>query len=72
MRSKIPHINIGYYVNMKTVEAVHKALDIPLGKTIMSNKMNGMNGMNGVMQDEEEGEIVEEEVADIYGQDDII
>ncbi len=32
LRKRIPNVNIGYYVNIKTIEAVHRALDIPLGR----------------------------------------
>lgn len=32
MRQKIARVNIAYYVNMRTIEAVHQALDIPLGR----------------------------------------
>ena len=32
MRAKIPNVNIAYYINMKIIETVHKALDIPLGR----------------------------------------
>lgn len=56
-------MSIGYYVNMRTVEAVYRALDIPMGD------MN-RGKMNGVM-DEEDGEIVEEEVDTIYGHDEV-
>lgn len=56
-------MNIGYYVNMRTVETVYRALDIPMGD------MN-RGKMNGVM-DEEDGEIVEEEVDNIYGHDEV-
>lgn len=31
MREKIPNVNVAYYVNMPTIEAIHRALDIPLG-----------------------------------------
>lgn len=63
MKSRIPNMSIGYYVNMRTVEAVYRALDIPMGD------MN-RGKMNGVM-DEEDGEIVEEEVDNIYGHDEV-
>jgi len=66
MKNKIPSLNMAYYVNMRTIEAVHRALDIPLSRTITS-KMNGM--VNG---EEEDGEIVEEEVDHMYmGGDDV-
>lgn len=34
MRSKIPNLNMSYYVNMKTVERIHQLLDIPLRKSV--------------------------------------
>lgn len=61
MKSRIPALNMTYYVNMRTIESVHRALDIPLSHTITS-KMNGMYGGG----EEEEGEVVEEEVDHIY------
>ena len=33
MRNRIPKLNMPYYVNMKTIEAVHRALDIPMKDT---------------------------------------
>ncbi|OWF41021.1 intraflagellar transport protein 140 homolog [Mizuhopecten yessoensis] len=62
MKSRIPALNMAYYVNMRTIESVHRALDIPLSRTITS-KMNGMYGGGG---EEEDGEIVEEEVDQMY------
>lgn len=32
MRQRIPNVNEAYYVNIRTIEAVHRALDIPLGR----------------------------------------
>ncbi|XP_077980431.1 intraflagellar transport protein 140 homolog [Glandiceps talaboti] len=60
MRSRIPTVNIAYYVNMRTVEAIHKALEIPLRR--------GMGAeMKGKLSDDEDGDVVEEE---IYNGDD--
>ncbi|XP_070580461.1 intraflagellar transport protein 140 homolog isoform X2 [Ptychodera flava] len=60
MRKRVPAMNMAYYVNMRTVEAIHKALDIPLGR--------GMAGdMKDRISDEEDGDVVEEE---IYNGDD--
>lgn len=56
-------MSIGYYVNMRIVEVVYRVLDIFMGD------MN-RGKMNGVM-DEEDGEIVEEEVDNIYGYDEV-
>ena len=58
MRLKIPNVNMAYYVNLRTIEAIYRALDMPLPKTITSRAVNGYGG------EEEDGEIVEEEVVD--------
>ncbi|XP_052071458.1 intraflagellar transport protein 140 homolog isoform X2 [Mytilus californianus] len=65
MRMRIPSVNMAYYVNIRTIEAVYRALDMPLPKTITSTAINGYGG------GEEDGEIVEEEVVDQinYGDD---
>lgn len=62
---RIPSVNMAYYVNIRTIEAVYRALDMPLPKTITSTAINGYGG------GEEDGEIVEEEVVDQinYGDD---
>ncbi|XP_052768007.1 intraflagellar transport protein 140 homolog [Mya arenaria] len=60
MKGRVSGVNIAYYVNMRTIQAVHQALDIPLSNTIDTSKMNGFRGGGG--QEEEDGEIVEEEV----------
>ena len=68
MKGRISSVNLAYYVNMRTIEAVHQALDIPLSRTIDTSKMNGYRSVMG--QEEEDGEIVEEEVA-MYNDNDI-
>lgn len=32
LRKRIPNVNVAYYVNMRVIEAVHNALNIPLGQ----------------------------------------
>lgn len=32
MRSKIPNVNMAYYVNMAVIENIHRALGIPMGR----------------------------------------
>lgn len=59
MKGRISGVNMSYYVNMRTLQAVHQALDIPLSNTIDSSKMNGYRSAG---HEEEDGEIVEEEV----------
>ena len=51
MRDRIQNVNMSYYVSMKTLEAIHKALDIP---------MTGINGM----QDEDQGEQLDDDIVD--------
>lgn len=55
---RIPNVNMAYYINVRTIESVYRALDMPLPKTITDRTMNGYGG------EEEDGEIVEEEVVD--------
>lgn len=62
---KVPRRNLAYYVNMKTIEAIHRALDIPLSKTITTNDMNGVRAS----VEEEDGEEVEEDVIDDFTED---
>ena len=67
MKGRISSVNMAYYVNMRTIEAVHQALDIPLSRTINPSQMNGYRSAG---HEEEDGEIVEEEVA-MYNDNDI-
>ena len=32
MRRKIPNLNMAFFVNLKVVEGVHRALGVPLGR----------------------------------------
>eukprot|EP00050_Salpingoeca_kvevrii_P007157 m.294179 g.294179 ORF g.294179 m.294179 type:complete len:1361 (-) comp12942_c0_seq1:503-4585(-) len=41
MRQKIENVNIAYYVNMRTIETVHRALDIPLGRGLGAEDQGG-------------------------------
>ena len=52
MRQRVPTVNMAYYVNLKTVESIHKAVGVPLGR--------GMGAERDL--NEEDGEEVEEEV----------
>ncbi|XP_019615052.1 PREDICTED: intraflagellar transport protein 140 homolog [Branchiostoma belcheri] len=61
MRQRIPTVNMAYYVNMRTIEAVHRALDIPLGRGMGAEK-----NMRAESMEEDEGEEVEEDVAEDY------
>ncbi len=59
LRSRLKGGNPAYYVNTRTIEAIHRALDIPLSQTINSDKMNGFRS-----PEDEEGDFIEEDVAD--------
>lgn len=60
MCNQIPKVNMAYYVNIKTLEAVHRALDIPL------KDVGGMNGFHMGGGEEEDGEEIDEDVDDGY------
>ncbi len=66
MRNKIPRVNMPFYVDMKTIQAVHKALDIPL----KDQERNG-NGfrLGGQGEEEEDGVEMEEEVLEDLPED---
>eukprot|EP00057_Strongylocentrotus_purpuratus_P021032 XP_011675506.1 PREDICTED: intraflagellar transport protein 140 homolog [Strongylocentrotus purpuratus] len=68
MRSRIATVNMAYYINIRTIEAVHQALDIPLGRGTGAEK-KGMVMGNDLGQDEDDGEEVEEEVQEDYNED---
>ena len=60
LKSRLPRVNLAYYVNMKTIEQIHRALDIPM-------KEQASGGVNGYRNSPEEmGEEVEEEVVESY------
>ena len=63
MKARIPKVNLAYYVNMKTIESIHRALDIPMSK---GTAVNGVHLGGG---EEEDGEEVEEDVVDEYRDD---
>lgn len=54
-------MNILYYVNMKTIESIYKALDIPMPRNfnVQSQKTSGVYAGSA---DEDDGEEVDEEV----------
>ena len=63
MRGRLPGVQLAFYVNMKTIEAVHRALDLPISNKATDNRLNGFS-RGGGEEEEEEGEFVEEEVID--------
>ncbi|XP_022095457.1 intraflagellar transport protein 140 homolog isoform X2 [Acanthaster planci] len=60
MRGRIPTVNMAYYVNMRTIEAVHRALDIPLGRGIGAETAGGQG---------EDDDDVEEDVQEDFQED---
>jgi len=67
LRQRIPSVNMAYYVSLKTIENIHKALDIPLGRGVGADthKNGFVNGnSNAEEEDEEEEDFVEEAVPD--------
>ena len=68
LQGRLPGIHLTYYVNMRTIEAIHKALALPMDKIAVPHRMNGFRAGGGGENEEEEGEFVEEEVIDdMYG-----
>jgi len=63
MKGRISGVNMAYYVNMRTIQTVHQALDIPFSGADTKH-MNGFRAGG----EEEDGDIVEEDVP-IYNDD---
>ncbi|CAL1531559.1 unnamed protein product [Lymnaea stagnalis] len=63
LQSRLPGIHLGYYVNMKTIEAIHRALSLPMDRGLKSERMNGFR-MGAGDNEDDIGEFVEEEVID--------
>ena len=67
MRQRIPNVNMVYYVDVRTLEAVHSALGIPLGRGIGAEVQRGRVGGEGGGEEESDGEeSVGEEVEEGY------
>ena len=62
MRQHMPSVNMTYYINIKTIETVHSALEIPLGRGVGAEGERGGEGRREEEMSEEEsvGEDVEE------------
>ena len=58
MRARIPTVNMAYYINIRTIETIHQALDIPLGRGMGAE---GGGGDTGIDDDDEVEEDVQEE-----------
>ncbi|XP_074648558.1 intraflagellar transport protein 140 homolog [Tubulanus polymorphus] len=68
MRARIPKVNLSYYINSQTIEAIYGALDLPLDRQYAAkDKINGVQVIHGV--DDEDGEEVEEEVDEMINGD---
>ena len=68
MKVRIPKVNLAYYVNMRTIENIHRALDIPVPK----GAVPAVNGVSMGGGEEEDGEEVEEDVVDDFPNDDSV
>ncbi|KAG8145550.1 putative Intraflagellar transport protein [Naja naja] len=55
MRKKIPCVNLNYYVNQQTVEAVHRGLGIPLGRNTAPERLR-----HNSVEDKEIEEVADE------------
>ena len=69
LRQRIPTVNMAYYVDIRTIEAVHSALGIPLGRGVGAEGLIGSGaGVGGAIREEgSEGEdSVDEEVEEGY------
>ena len=62
----MPNANMSFYVNMRTIEVIHKSLDIPLGRGMGGDDKPVMNGGGG---SEDEGEELEEELEEEVRED---
>jgi len=62
LRSNAPKVSIANHIDQHALEAIHRALDIPF-KDVPVSPSNGYHGyaING--DDEQDGEIVDEDVA---------
>ncbi|CAB4013108.1 intraflagellar transport 140 homolog, partial [Paramuricea clavata] len=58
LRQRVPSVNMSFYVNIRTIEVIHKALDIPLERGVQHKVIT--NGDAGGSEDE--GEILDEAV----------
>ena len=47
----MPHVNMAYFINMRVIETVHRALDIPLGRGMGAEMLQ-----DDVIEEEIEGE----------------
>ena len=52
MRQRIPNVNMAYYVNMATIERVHRSLGIPLGRGMGGEETTDGDGLADEIDDE--------------------
>lgn len=54
MRRRVPNVNMAYFINMRVIEAVHHALDIPLGRGMGAEKSHDVDRVEEEIEDEVE------------------
>ncbi len=61
LRNRVPKVNVQQFVDIRALEAIYKALDMPVkGLGSPQRQVNGFNAS----PEEEDGEEVEEDVVD--------
>ena len=58
LHHRLPTVNLAHHIDMKTIEAIHKALGIPLGRGVGGGVTHKLPGND--IEEESEGENVEE------------
>ena len=69
MRQRIPTVNMVYYVDIRTLEAIHSALGIPLGRGIGADVQHGSGRVSGDAGGEEEEEEEESDGEESVGEE---
>nr|CAB3255295.1 intraflagellar transport protein 140 homolog [Phallusia mammillata] len=54
LRARVPSINLSYYVSMRTLEAVHRAVGVPLGRGVNYANGDAERGAHDDMDDDDE------------------
>jgi len=63
LRSSAPKVNVARFIDQRALEAIHRALDIPFKDAPAVAPSNGYRGYAVNGDDEEDGEIVDEDIA---------
>ena len=63
LRTNAPKVNIASYLDQRVLEAIHRALNIPLKDAPVVATSNGYRGYSVNGDDDDDGEIVDEDVA---------